>query len=169
MTEAIEIRPADPSWRAAFAQVAGELATALGPEARIEHVGSTAVPGLAAKPVIDILVGMAQPADVSRDVPELVRLRFAAGETWKPDHPSAFFSRPAARDMPAINVHLTVVGSRQWRDLIQFRTALQRDARLGGRYEALKRRLAGTSRGDLDAYTAGKAAFVAEVLEAAHG
>lgn len=169
MTDAIELLPADPSWRIAFAQVAGELAAALGPEARVEHVGSTAVPGLAAKPVIDILIGLAEPGDTSCAVPELIRLGFAPGESSKPCHPSAFLSRPSGGGTPPINIHLTVVGSRAWCDLIQFRSALQRDARLGGRYEALKRRLATASGGDLDAYTAGKSAFVAEVLEAAHG
>jgi GrpB-like predicted nucleotidyltransferase (UPF0157 family) len=169
MSDTIEIRPADPSWRSAFVQAADELANVLGPDIRIEHVGSTAVPGLAAKPIIDILVGVTQAAEVSNAGQSLLRVGFAPGEPLKPGNPSAFLSRLSRGENLPINVHLTVAGSRQWRDLIGFRTELQSDPRLGARYEALKRRLAVTSGGDLNAYTAGKTAFVAEVLEAAHG
>ena len=169
MSDAINLRPADLSWRAAFSQEASDLATVLGPEVRIEHVGSTAVPGLAAKPVIDVLIGVAQSADLPRIATKIVRLGFASGQTSKLGHPSTFFERPLRGELPPINVHLTIIESREWRDLIHFRTALQRDARLSERYEALKHHLAATSGGDLDVYTAGKTAFVAEVLEATHG
>lgn len=167
-SNSIEIRSADTSWPGAFVQAAEELTSLLGAGARVEHIGSTAVPGLAAKPIIDILIGVAQANDVSNAGRTLVRLGFAPGEATNPGVPRAFFSRPCRGENPTINVHLTVAGCRQWNDLVRFRAALQDDAGLAARYEALKRRLAAASRGDLDAYTAGKTAFVAEVLEAAH-
>jgi GrpB-like predicted nucleotidyltransferase (UPF0157 family) len=168
-SDRIEIRSSDPSWCGAFDETANQLAAVLRPDARIEHIGSTAVPGLAAKPVIDILIGMAHADEVSNAGRSLVRLGFAPGEASKPGLTSAFFSRASRGETPPINVHLTVAGSRPWLDLIRFRAALRGDAALAARYEALKRRLAAASGGDLDAYTAGKAAFIAEVLEAAHG
>lgn len=169
MPDEIELRPADPSWQEAFAQAAEELTTVLGASARVEHVGSTAVPGLAAKPVIDVLVGVAQAEEVSDAARSLIELGFAPGEGRDPERPTVFLSRPSRGDEPSINIHLTVIESRQWRDLICFRAALEIDRRLSQRYEALKRRLAATSGGDLDVYTAGKTAFVAEVLESAYG
>ncbi|WP_375268368.1 GrpB family protein [Phenylobacterium sp.] len=165
----IEICPADPSWATAFALIADELAAELRHDVRIEHIGSTAVSGLAAKPVIDVLVGVARADNVVIAAESLLRLGFAPGEASGLSVPSAFFARPSRGVTPPINLHLTLAGSRQWDDLIRFRAALQGDPALAVRYEALKRRLAAASGGDLDAYTAGKTAFVAAVLEAAHG
>ena len=79
MNNPIEIRPSDASWSRGFVRVADELAAELGSDANIEHVGSTAVRGLAAKPVIDILVGVAQAAEVLLTIPALARLGFTPG------------------------------------------------------------------------------------------
>lgn len=168
-SNSIEIRSADPSWPGVFLRVADELATLLGPDAQIEHIGSTAVAGLAAKPIIDVLIGVTQADEVSNTGQSLIRLGFVPGKASKPGASSAFFSRHSGRETPPINVHLTVARSREWHDFIRFRAALQGNLGLIVRYEALKCRLAVASGGDLDVYTAGKAAFVAEVLEAAHG
>ena len=168
-SEGIEIRPADPSWRDAFVHAADELASVLERDARIEHIGSTAVPGLAAKQIIDVLVGVAHVGEVSNAGRSLIRLSFAPGATSKAGVQSAFFSRPSRGDNPPINAHLTVAGSCEWHDLIRFRTALQNVPGLAARYEVLKRRLAEASGGDLDVYTAGKTAFISEVLEWARG
>lgn len=165
----IELRSYDPSWPGAFVRTAAELNTLLGAGSQIEHIGSTAVAGLASKPIIDVLIGITHEDEVLAAGQSLIQLGFTPGKASKPGTSSVFFSRPSAREIPPVNVHLTVVGSRQWDDFIRFRTALQDNCGLTERYEALKRRLAAASGGDLDTYTDGKAAFVAEVLEAARG
>lgn len=165
----IEVRSADPSWPGIFVQVADELAALLGSDAQIEHIGSTAIAGLAAKPIIDVLIGVTQADEVANTGQSLIRLGFVPGKASKPGNSSAFFSRQSKGEFPPINVHLTVARGREWHDFIRFRAALHGNIGLIVRYAALKRRLAVASGGDLDVYTAGKAAFVAEVLEAANG
>lgn len=76
-TEDIEVVPYDPRWPALFEQLAGALRDAFGPTAlHLEHVGSTAVPGLAAKPVIDIDLTVNDPADEDAYVPRLAQLGY---------------------------------------------------------------------------------------------
>lgn len=76
--EAVAVVPYDPDWPARYARLAADIATALGPVAlRIDHVGSTAVPGLAAKPVVDIDVAVADPSDEAAYVPALEALGYA--------------------------------------------------------------------------------------------
>jgi GrpB-like predicted nucleotidyltransferase (UPF0157 family) len=82
---AVAIVASDPRWPERFRELAGQIRTALGPAALgIEHVDSTAVPGLAAKPVIDIDLTVADPADEASYVPALEHLgyRLVIREPW---------------------------------------------------------------------------------------
>jgi GrpB-like predicted nucleotidyltransferase (UPF0157 family) len=167
--EPIILETGSVAWAAAFATVAEEIASRLGPAARIEHVGSTAVVGLAAKPVVDVLVGLPDARTFADAGPRLAAIGFKPGNAIHGSQASAFVHRPARPGSPATNVHLTVVGSEQWTDLVRFRDRLRSDHTLRRRYEALKSHLAASCGGDLDVYTEGKTAFVAEVLGLAHG
>lgn len=161
---AIEIQPPNAAWPQAFDQAARWLRHLVGPEAHIEHVGSTAIPGLSAKPVIDILVGLDNGRDIAGLVPIFEARGFVRGIAAGAPKINLFLRRPGADDRLAMNLHLTQFGSCQWRDLIRFRDTLRGDPALALSYETLKRRLAETS-ADLEAYTAGKSEFVARVLE----
>jgi GrpB-like predicted nucleotidyltransferase (UPF0157 family) len=164
MSAPIEINAPDAAWAQAFDQAAQQLRPLVGPEPRIEHIGSTAVPGLSSKPVIDILIGVAESRDPS-DLAEVFEIHgFERGVPAGAPAANVFLSRGAVAGGAAINLHLTVMGGREWRDLIRFRDKLRSDPAVARRYEKLKRRLAATS-ADLDSYTAGKGAFVAQVLE----
>jgi GrpB-like predicted nucleotidyltransferase (UPF0157 family) len=106
---AVRVVDADPTWPARFAAEAAQIRAALGPVAlRVDHVGSTAVPGLAAKPIIDIQVSVArlQPMDSYR--PALERLGYRYTPYPDPDgvvrYP--FFGRPPTRPR-AFHVHVT--------------------------------------------------------------
>jgi len=164
----VELHLADPRWPDVFDRVANGLAIALGSSACIEHVGSTAVPGLAAKPIIDVLVGLPDDASLRDVVKLLEQLGFKVGELGSPQSQSAFLHRPGHCGELPVNLHLTVTGSAQWNDLIQFRAALRNDPFLRTTYEAIKRRLIFQSNGDLDIYTMGKTPFVVEVLGSLH-
>lgn len=129
-----------------------------------EHIGSTSVPGLAAKPVIDIMAPVASLA-ASRDaVPCAAELGYchypyqARSMHWfcKPS--------PARRTH---HLHLVPLGSRLWQERLAFREALRSSAELRAEYEALKRELAARFRTDRDAYTEAKTPFVRRVLDAA--
>lgn len=168
MADPIEILTPDGAWPQAFERLAAWLSSALGLAIRIEHVGSTAVPGLAAKPIIDIMVGVHDRRDLPKVARNLLALGFEPDEAAESLETSVFLHRAAGRGDPPINLHLALVDTRPWRDLLRFRDKLRSDRRLALHYEDLKRRLAVASNGDLGAYTAGKSAFVADVLGATH-
>jgi GrpB-like predicted nucleotidyltransferase (UPF0157 family) len=163
----IEIVPADPAWPERFEQERALLELAIGPwlTGGIHHVGSTAVPGLAAKPVIDILAGVESlhASRASFDRLEALDYHYAPYRTdemhWlcKPS--------PAHRTH---HLHLVPTGSPRYRDELAFRDALRNDPQLARGYQRLKEQLAAQHREDREAYTEGKAPFVAGVLARAN-
>ena len=151
----------DPAWPARFAQEHERLSTLL-PGAEIHHIGSTAVPGLAAKPVIDI---MALVHDLGLPIAGLVD----AG--WQ--YPKAFndelvnrrwLCRPSAT-IRTHHLHLVTDREQLGRHL-RFRDRLRASDELAARYADLKRRLAAELGDDREAYTAAKAEFVSRVERA---
>lgn len=126
----------------------------------IEHTGSTAVPGLAAKPILDILAGYVQGADVQEYVSTFIEADYVhRGEQGIPGR--EFFRRGNPR---AYHVHLTAIDSRFWRDHRTFRDRLRADIALRDSYAALKRELAAQFPRDREAYIAAKESFVKDVL-----
>jgi GrpB-like predicted nucleotidyltransferase (UPF0157 family) len=127
----------------------------------VHHIGSTAVPGLASKPIVDMIAGV-------RDLDEARAAFDPLGEhsyVHTPHRPGIahHFSKPSA-DAAEYGLHLTEPDSDLWRERLVFRDALRADPELTAEYEALKLRLARGHGGDIAAYTAGKRAFVASVL-----
>jgi GrpB-like predicted nucleotidyltransferase (UPF0157 family) len=155
----------DPEWPHRFEAERALLERLLARwlENGIHHVGSTAIPGIAAKPVIDMIAGV-------RDFEE-------ARAAFEPLHEESYvhtphrpgiahhFSKPSPR-LPETQygLHLTEPGSDLWRARLAFRDALRNDAALAAEYQALKLRLSEEHRLDLSAYTAGKRDFVIRVL-----
>ena len=165
----VEIVPYDPSWPARFEEeqnlLLGVLSVWLaGP---IEHIGSTAIPGLAAKPVIDIMAGV---ESLERSRPAIAALA-DAGYCYAPYRPDSehWFCKPS----PAFrthHLHLIPVASRLWMEAIAFREYLRAHSDVAAEYEDLKRQLAATYRFDREAYTDGKASFVGRIVGLAnHG
>ena len=158
----------DPLWATRFAEerdlIAGALADWLVGE--IEHIGSTAVPGLAAKPVIDI---MAPVRTLESSVPA-IKVAEAVGYLYFPYKPQAmhWFCKPspAARTH---HLHLVPSGSDVWRERLIFRNALRADPELRNQYEDLKRRLSRVHRNDREAYTEAKAPFIYQVVQRVAG
>jgi GrpB-like predicted nucleotidyltransferase (UPF0157 family) len=133
---------------------------------RLEHIGSTAVPGLCAKPVLDLLLGVPALADAEDRAGALEALGFR----YRPEHEAElperrYFVRPAGAG-PRVHLHAVVLGGPLWTRHLAFRDALRRDPGLAARYAALKRDLAGRHAEDKAAYTAAKAPFIAGVLAA---
>ncbi|MFD4701023.1 GrpB family protein [Streptomyces niveus] len=128
-----------------------------------EHIGSTAVSGLRAKPVVDILAPVG--SLVERDV--MVKVLSGDGWLYWPDDPKAdsrlWFLRPCP-EKRTHHLHVIEHGHPQARALLVFRDALRRDSALAARYELLKERLARDNPTERNAYTNGKALFVAEAL-----
>lgn len=161
-TDRIVIAHPDPSWSAAFAELRDRLLPAFaGLPVTIEHIGSTAVPGLAAKPIIDLVVVVPEPNDIPSGIECLASLGYEhEGDLGVPGR-EAF--RSGLPD-PAHHLYLAASDSPALVAQLAFRDALRADAAVAREYEELKRRLAATVSHDRAAYTDGKTAFVLSVL-----
>lgn len=157
----------DPAWARQFAEIAGRVwaAFASGPLIAVEHIGSTAVMGLAAKPIIDIDVVVPSRSDVPNAVARLATL----GYTHQGDlgiSGREAFERPP-RSTPH-HLYLCVCGNAEYCRHMTFRNYLRDHWDEAKRYEALKRDLAARFPNDRAAYSAGKADFVEAALEKAN-
>jgi GrpB-like predicted nucleotidyltransferase (UPF0157 family) len=152
----------DPRWPALFEQLAGPVRAAVaGLEADVEHVGSTSVPGLPAKPVLDIDVVLRADADVG---PAIERLRSVGyvhqGDKGIPGREAFLWPDRAPRH----HLYTVVAGNQAHRDHIDFRDYLRSHGDSAREYGELKARLAVEHRLDRIGYTAAKAAFISRVL-----
>lgn len=169
MTRAIEVVDYDPAWAEAFAGISGAVAAALGPLAlRIEHVGSTAVPGLGAKPIIDIDVVIESPGVLPLVVEALSTLGYShEGDGGIPGREAFRREVPAdgsRRAWPAHHLYVCPRDSEELRRHLRFRDYLRGQPEAAARYDALKRDLARHYANDIDAYVEGKSAFVERIL-----
>jgi GrpB-like predicted nucleotidyltransferase (UPF0157 family) len=164
-----ELRPYDPRWKEQGEAEAVRLTNLLARwlTGGVEHVGSTAVPGLAAKPIIDLMAS-------ARDVDEVVAQAggaLAADGWWyvPPDldlRPwRRFYVKPDDSGQHRVaHLHLIPADHPRWDEQLVFRDALRADPALARGYADLKRRLSAAHSGDREAYTEAKADFVAGVL-----
>jgi GrpB-like predicted nucleotidyltransferase (UPF0157 family) len=129
----------------------------------VHHVGSTAVPGLASKPIVDMMAGVLD-LDEAQAAYEPLE---AEGYVHTPHRPGIAHHFDKESPGGRFGLHLTEPSSDLWRERLAFRDALRSDAELAAEYEALKLRLAGEHPDDRVGYTAGKRAFVARVLASA--
>ena len=164
--EPVRLTPYDPAWPDAFERERAALEAAIGPWAvgGIHHVGSTAVPGLAAKPIVDILVGV-EDLETSRECFEpLARLEYLYAPYRSEE--MHWFCKPRP-DRRTHHLHLVPAGSRRYVEELAFRDLLRADPRVADAYAALKRELALRFRDDREAYTDAKAGFIREALAGA--
>jgi GrpB-like predicted nucleotidyltransferase (UPF0157 family) len=154
----------DPEWPALFTRVCSFIEPALaGLTCRIEHVGSTAVPGLAAKPIIDLDVVVAS----SKDMPVAIERLQSLGYAHEGDLGVAgreAFRAPAA--MPGHHLYLCAQDSAALANHLAVRDALRADPVLAQGYGRLKRRLAKEAGSDIARYVEGKTAFLRSILRA---
>jgi GrpB-like predicted nucleotidyltransferase (UPF0157 family) len=130
----------------------------------VEHIGSTSVPGLPAKPVVDMLAPVGSLAEARAALPALA----GAGWLFWPDDPSGHYRLWLLRPQPEARTHhLQVIEAERphAQALLAFRNALRADAGLRREYASLKGRLAAWHRDNRNAYTNAKGAFVLGVLQ----
>jgi GrpB-like predicted nucleotidyltransferase (UPF0157 family) len=156
----------DPAWPAMFEQERRSLHTALGPlVVTIEHVGSTAVPGLAAKPIIDLQASVRSlPAARSRCVEPLQAL----GYTYLPQYeawlPGELFFRKAPAGPWTHHLHILQGDDPRWQDRLLFRDYLRNHPEAAAAYAKLKQDLAAAFDDDISGYRNAKDAFVAATM-----
>lgn len=164
----VHVVPYDPAWPAQFADQRDRTSTLLTPwlAAAVEHIGSTAVAGMPAKPVVDVLALVRSLDEARAAVPALE----ADGWLFWPDDPCRHYRLWFLRPRPdARTHHLQVVehGHPHARALLAFRDALRADPGLRKDYADLKKHLSGEHRGNRNAYTNAKSDFVEQVLHSA--
>lgn len=160
----VRVAPYDPSWAQLGRQACATIRKAcVDLPIEVEHVGSTAVAGLSAKPIVDIVVGLPDVASVAALKSRLTHIGYiyhGEGEGGI-GHLFVWESEP---DIRTIHVHAVRHGSPYWKEYVCLRDILRQDADIRRRYEELKRKNATRFPNDRNGYTAAKNDFVREVL-----
>ncbi len=165
-TETVHLQPADPAWAGQGERGVRTLTGLLEPwlAGPVEHVGSTAVPGLLAKPVLDYQAAVRDLADAPGVAAALAPYdwHFVPPELDLRAYRRFFVQTRGGHR--AAHLHLLVAGSEPWAAQLAFRDALRADAVLAERYGSLKQQLADLHGDDREAYSDAKEGFVREVL-----
>lgn len=150
----------DPAWAVRYEIERRRIEAALGDRVlRLDHIGSTSVPRLAAKPIIDIDLSVADPDDTAAYVPDLER----AGYVLRVREPEHTMLRTPERD---VHLHVCALGSDWERRHFLFRDWLCEHPEDAARYEAVKRTLAGEWE-DTNDYAAAKTDIIADIMKRA--
>jgi len=167
----IELTDYDPQWPAEFRAEEHRIRAVLPSQLilALEHFGSTAIPGLAAKPIIDILIAASSLAEARiQAIAPLAAIGYAFwSENPKIDRLFLVKGLPPQAARRTHHIHITENTGELWQRLL-FRDYLRLHPEEAQTYEQLKRTLAASHREDREAYTAGKTAYIAEVMEKAN-
>ena len=179
ISDSIYIADYDPRWPAMFDEERARLDAAIGEwAADIQHVGSTSIPGIAAKPIIDIAVHLNLLVDALKCITPLVEhLQYEClGEFGIPDR--IYFRKGTATPLRGQSaghdgagrthqIHMYPLGHDQYAKQITFRDYLRAHPEASREYEALKREFAARHAGDIEAYADAKSDFVQSILRSA--
>jgi GrpB-like predicted nucleotidyltransferase (UPF0157 family) len=166
MTNRVSIVPYDPDWPRRFDEERRVLAAVFGgSDAVIEHVGSTAVPGLGGKPVIDVLIGVPTLVEVEDRIPALEAAGYEYVQEYEKQLPDRRYFRKPRFGPRAFHVHCVVRGSDFWTAHLVFREYLRAHPESAAAYYNLKRELA--MRVSKEEYTEAKSPFIDGVLASA--
>ena len=162
----VEVVDYDHDWLRLYAEERDRIRTAIGDAAvAIEHVGGTAVPGLPAKPVIDVMVGVEDIERAGPAVAALINLGYEYVPEFESELPDRRYFRRGTPDTH--HVHMVAVSSDFFAEHLLFRDWLRDHPQAAEEYGKLKRGLASRHRFDREAYRAGKVPFIDTVVAAA--
>lgn len=129
----------------------------------IEHVGSTSVPGLAAKPIIDIMVGLPDFAQADSLVPQVQSLSYEYVPQFEVEMPFRRYFRKETAGVRTHHIHMVATSSEFWNRHLSFRDYLRAHANVAAEYAILKRKLAEQEWQDMNAYAASKTEFIRRI------
>jgi len=163
--EEVRMVPYDPEWPGRYEDERNRLLALFpGAFAGIGHIGSTAVRGMAAKPIIDLIGGVRSMAEADALLPLLCRNGYTTSAEFNATLGGQRWLMRYAYGHRTHHLHLLIHGGGEWRRKILFRDALRADAGAARRYERLKRELAESMGADREAYTAAKTEFIEGIL-----
>ena len=163
----LAVVPYDPEWPAMYARERAEISACIGQHIlRIEHAGSTSIPGMAGKPTVDILVGVRDWDEARVTFGPLAEIGWEfRGERGMPRR--HFFRRLNAQGRRTHQLHVLEVTHPEWEAMLLFRDYVRGHPKAAAEYQRLKLDLARRFPNRRGEYTAGKQAFVKAVLERA--
>jgi GrpB-like predicted nucleotidyltransferase (UPF0157 family) len=162
----VQVVPYTSVWSSLFQAEFKRLAHTLGSLALdIQHIGSTAVPGLAAKPILDIGVAVRAEADIDACVPLLATLGYTYRGYRGPDE--GYFFDQGTEQRLTHYLHMLLIGSPAWQNYLRFRDYLIAHPTICNEYMQLKQVLAIQYAADRAAYTAAKTQFIQNILAVA--
>jgi GrpB-like predicted nucleotidyltransferase (UPF0157 family) len=162
--EAVILAPYDARWPIAFEAERIRLMSRFPEFLGIEHFGSTAVAGVAAKPIVDMLAGVESMAVAEALFDPIVAFGYHTSRTYNDMLPDRRWFMRVTDGKRTHHLHVVEFDGQQWRERLRFRDALRADRSLRTQYVALKMELAVRHANDREAYTEGKSGFVASVL-----
>ena len=166
--EPITLVSYEPEWVDTYEKERGEIRNAAGEHIEaIEHIGSTSIPGLAAKPVIDIMAGVETLGDADRCIEPLQTLGWIYAPEFEESVPHRRYFRKTDSEDHTHHLHMVEITSDWWDRHILFRDYLREHSEVAHAYEDLKRELAERHRWDIDEYTGAKTDFIQDVEEQA--
>lgn len=166
--EPITIVDYSPAWPAQYAAEVRRIRASVGEYVTaIEHIGSTAVPGLGATPIIDVMVGVERLADAETCIESLTDLGYEYCPEFEDAMPYRRYFRKTTAEAHTHHLHMVETASEFWERHRLFRDYLRDHPAVAQQYEALKRELAEAYRHDVERYGAGKSRFIEAIEERA--
>lgn len=157
----VSVAEYSPEWARMFEDERAAIEAALvGVAARIEHVGSTSVPGLAAKPVIDIMVGLEDFSRADGLVPKIEALGYEYVQKYEAAMPLRRFFLKDREGVRTHQIHMVGIGTEFWERHLLFRDYLRRNPGVAAEYAALKKELARREWADVNEYADAKTEFI---------
>jgi GrpB-like predicted nucleotidyltransferase (UPF0157 family) len=153
-----------PQWRKMFEEEKQLLQAVLSEDsAQIEHIGSTSVDGLAAKPIIDIMIGLPDFSAANKFVPRVEALGYVYFKRYEDEMP---FRRYFAKDLNGVRthqIHMVEIGSEFWERHLLFRDYLRQNSGVANEYSVLKKQLAEREWEDVNEYADAKTQFIKSI------
>ena len=168
MNDPIVIAQYNPQWPILYEKEKAQILSTIRHWAiAIEHVGSTAVPGLGAKPIIDVMVAVRHLADASACIIPLQGLGYEYAPEFEVLMPERRFFRKFSKGIRTHHLHVVEIKSEFWEHHLLFRDFLRNHSWAAQQYCQLKKELAAQFRDDREAYTNAKTRFIMSILEEA--
>lgn len=165
MVEPVIIVSYDSNWKTLYQKERDEIVAHIGEYILdIQHMGSTSVEGLAAKPIIDMMIGIPSLDDAKHCIPPLEAMGYEYVPEFEKDLPMRRYLRKSTGGIRTHHIHMVERSSDFWSKHITFRDILRSDTSVRDAYGALKYRLAQTYRDDREGYTDAKTDFIETAL-----
>lgn len=167
MVEPVIIVPYDSNWKNLYQIEGREIVARIGEYIQdIQHIGSTSVEGLAAKPIIDMMIGIRSLDDARHCIPPLEAIGYEYVPEFEKDLPMRRYLRKSKGGIRTHHIHMVERSSDFWNKHIAFRDILRSNTTLRDEYATLKYRLAQVYHDDREGYTDAKTDFIETALSA---